>query len=360
MLGFLSFTEVTDPAFHADYNRWHQLDHLPQQFTLDGVLFGQRWVRTPACRGLEVASGSLLEACQYVTLYLLRDASVVPIFMGLAASLRSEGRFFEARRAHLAGPFFVTGRVAAPRAQVTADVVPHRPSNGVYVVVRSAGGGGPVGLGETLLGQDSGGDEGDVAGVWDFEGPLEVEVQYQVALAFIDGDVRRAAADLGRTCLAAVPDPADLIWAGPLERIDVNRWNWFDRLTPQCPAPASPRPNGEPNRSSARPSAEPPSFGPSGCELAIRYRGTGGPRRGGRGHRSRGHRRRWRHPAHAEEPARAHPGHPGVAAPGGRPADQARLRRARPSPSARSWPRWPTPPRDRPSTACSARPTSRR
>lgn len=233
MLGFLSFTEVTDPAFHADYNRWHQLDHLPQQFTLDGVLFGQRWVRTPACRGLEVASGSLLEACQYVTLYLLRDASVVPIFMGLAASLRSEGRFFEARRAHLAGPFFVTGRVAAPRAQVTADVVPHRPSNGVYVVVRSAGGGGPVGLGETLLGQDSGGDEGDVAGVWDFEGPLEVEVQYQVALAFIDGDVRRAAADLGRTCLAAVPDPADLIWAGPLERIDVNQWNWFDRLTPQ-------------------------------------------------------------------------------------------------------------------------------
>jgi hypothetical protein len=233
VLGFLSFTEVTDPASHVEYNRWHQLDHLPQQFTLDGVLFGQRWVRTPACRQAEVAAGPLLEACQYVTLYLLRDAAVVPAFMDLASSLRSEGRFFEARRAHLAGPFSVAGRVAAPRVQVTADVVPHRPSNGVYVVVRSAGGGGPFGLGETLLAQGSGGDEGDVASVWDFEGPLEGEARYQVSLAFIDGDVRRAAAGLGRACLAAVPDPAQLIWAGPLERIDVNQWNWFDRLTPQ-------------------------------------------------------------------------------------------------------------------------------
>ena len=41
--GFFSFTEVTDPAEHRAYNEWHQLDHLPEQFPLPGVVYGQRW-----------------------------------------------------------------------------------------------------------------------------------------------------------------------------------------------------------------------------------------------------------------------------------------------------------------------------
>ena len=47
--GFFSFTEVTDPKEHRAYNEWHQLDHLPEQFPLRGIAFGQRWVSTPAC-----------------------------------------------------------------------------------------------------------------------------------------------------------------------------------------------------------------------------------------------------------------------------------------------------------------------
>ena len=49
-IGFFSFTEITDPAEHRSYNEWHQLDHMPEQFPLPGVVFGQRWVSTPACR----------------------------------------------------------------------------------------------------------------------------------------------------------------------------------------------------------------------------------------------------------------------------------------------------------------------
>ena len=36
--GFFSFTEVTDPAEHRSYNEWHQLDHLPEQFPLAGIV----------------------------------------------------------------------------------------------------------------------------------------------------------------------------------------------------------------------------------------------------------------------------------------------------------------------------------
>ena len=48
--GFFSFTEITDPTAHAAYNAWHQLDHLPEQYPLTGIVYGQRWVSTPACR----------------------------------------------------------------------------------------------------------------------------------------------------------------------------------------------------------------------------------------------------------------------------------------------------------------------
>ncbi len=215
MLGFFSFTEVTDPAAHHAYNEWHQLDHLPEQFSLDGVRLGQRWVCTPRCRSDRVAVGPLLAPCHYMTLYLLRDVDVLPGFFGLAARLREAGRFFAARVSHLSGPFSLAGRWAAPRVGVSAEVVPFRPATGVYVVV------GPEVDGADLTAQAG------VAGAWAFadeEGPRHITV------AFVDGDLPAVADGLGRWCLRA---GGALEWAGPLERIDAYSWGWFDRLTPQ-------------------------------------------------------------------------------------------------------------------------------
>ena len=49
-IGFFSFTEITDPAEHHSYNEWHMLDHMPEQYPIPGIAYGQRWVSTPACR----------------------------------------------------------------------------------------------------------------------------------------------------------------------------------------------------------------------------------------------------------------------------------------------------------------------
>ncbi len=135
VLGFFSFTEVTDPSAHEAYNAWHQLDHLPEQFTVEGITFGQRWVRSPRCQAAEAATGSLLDRFHYMTLYLMRDEGVLPAFFALADRLRAEDRFFAARRALLSGPFDVADRWVAPRVAVSAEAVPFRPSCGVYVVV---------------------------------------------------------------------------------------------------------------------------------------------------------------------------------------------------------------------------------
>ena len=138
MLGFFSFTEVTDPSAHEAYNAWHQLDHLPEQFTIEGINFGRRWVRSPRCRDAESATGSLLDRFHYMTLYFLRDEEVIPQFFALAEELRAKDRFFRARRALLSGPFPVVGRWAAPRVAVSPEAVPFRPAGGVHVVVGPA------------------------------------------------------------------------------------------------------------------------------------------------------------------------------------------------------------------------------
>jgi hypothetical protein len=214
VLGFFSFTEVTDPDGHRAYNEWHQLDHLPEQFSLEGIRFGQRWVCSPPCAAARVAVTPLLEPCQYITLYLMEDDTVLAPFAELAKEMRREDRFFEARRAHLSGPFEVVDRWVAPRVRVSAGVVPYRPSRGVYVVV------GPPVDGAALV------EQAGVAGAWRFD---DDAVGRSITVAFVDGDLLGVAAELGAWCLAG---HAELEWAGPLEGIDAYHWDWFARLTP--------------------------------------------------------------------------------------------------------------------------------
>jgi hypothetical protein len=213
VLGFFSFTEVTDPSAHEAYNAWHQLDHLPEQFTIEGITFGQRWVRSPRCRSVEARSGDGLETFHYMTLYLMRDAEVLPPFFALAERLWAEDRFFRARRAVLSGPFEVVGAWAAPRVAISPEAVPWRPAHGVYAVV------GPSIDGQGLV------DLPGVAGAWQFG-----DGERTITVAFVDGDLWHAAADLGRLCDG---DGPGLEWAGPLERVDAFRWDWFATLTPQ-------------------------------------------------------------------------------------------------------------------------------
>lgn len=224
MLGFFSFTEITDPKGHREYNDWHSLDHMPEQFSLDGVLFGQRWVCTPECQEIRAAVSPQLEACHYMTLYLMSDPSVLPEFADLAERLRQEDRFFADRRAHLSGPFDVQERWAAPRVKVSAEVIPFRPSKGIYVVV------GPAVDGEALVAHDG------VAGAWSFAAPTSpgADPARQITVAFIDGDLAATAAELSQWCLEKPQSgrqPTE--WAGPLAYLDTESCDWFDRLTPQ-------------------------------------------------------------------------------------------------------------------------------
>ena len=243
-IGFFSFTEVTDPSAHRSYNEWHQLDHLPEQYPIPGVAFGQRWVSTPSCRAARLADGPLAPI-HYVTLYLMTDpvAETLVAFAELGRHLHAVGRFHEQRRSLLSGPFDAVAAAAAPRVLVSAAAVPFRPATGVYVVVeRLAEGDEPARLRAPV---DVSGllEVPGVAGVWSFApaAPLAAHASdpiasrwrpgpHRITVCYLDGEPLEVTGTLGPLLVRDGLGPTGLhvVFAGPFETITPWRWDWFD------------------------------------------------------------------------------------------------------------------------------------
>jgi hypothetical protein len=136
---FLTLTHLTEPARHREYNAWHQLDHLPENLLLDGVVWGNRWVRTPECAAVSTVNLGALDDTQYAVMYSFRspfDASVErwtdlnrrALWWGrrpeLAWTSRNPTGFFESVKGY-----------AAPRTLVSPDAIPLRPHRGVHLTI---------------------------------------------------------------------------------------------------------------------------------------------------------------------------------------------------------------------------------
>jgi|SRR5579863_3647101 len=247
-IGFFSFTEITDPAEQRSYNEWHQLDHMPEQYLLPGVLFGQRWVSTPACRRARAVDAPTLRGIHYMTLYLMGEPldTTLEEFRALGATLRDAGRFHHHRRSRLSGPFTVTAMSATPRVLVSAEAVPYRPNRGVYVVVREvatipedsppAPGSTPKGTAAAEAGLAAALLEAEgVAGTWTFSTDDRFDRHgwhlgaKTVTVSYLDAEPLAVAPELG-ALVRAQPDleRRPVLFAGPLETITPWRWDWFD------------------------------------------------------------------------------------------------------------------------------------
>jgi hypothetical protein len=234
--GFFSLTEITDPTEHHRYNEWHQLDHLPEQLPLDGVVFGQRWVCTPACRSARAAISTELDPIHYLTLYLMAEPldRTLSQFVALARRLRQEDRFHQHRRSHLSGPFELVDVQAASRVRISAEAVPYRPNRGLYVIIdrpaRPDDASASDARTEQLLACDG------VAGVWSFAARPTGAAEHwrpgdhRITVCFLDADPLEVAAAV-RPLLAPwlEGDESAPVYAGPFETITPWQWQWFDR-----------------------------------------------------------------------------------------------------------------------------------
>ncbi|HXW34061.1 MAG TPA: hypothetical protein VEJ87_05735 [Acidimicrobiales bacterium] len=233
LAGFFSFTEVTDPKEHFAYNEWHQLDHLPEQIPLEGIVFGQRWVRSPECRMAQLGAADLLDPVHYMTLYLMTGPILETLedFKDLGRELREVGRFHEHRNARLSGPFETVDSRAAPRVLVSPDAIPYRPNLGVYVIVERTSSREPFPAVDNVLSVPG------VAGVWTFVGSDALAGErwspgpHRVSVAYLDDEPCKTAESLNPVVEQGLKAgaPSELELAGPFETITPWKWDWFER-----------------------------------------------------------------------------------------------------------------------------------
>ena len=133
---FFSFASLTDPTRHRAYNAWHQLDHRPENLALDGVVYGERWVRSPDCAARGVAAQGLADT-HYVNMYWFAEPAEASIAQWQQLAERS---FQWGRRPDVAftarpfmGFFSAIKGYASPRVLLSADALPFRPTRGVHI-----------------------------------------------------------------------------------------------------------------------------------------------------------------------------------------------------------------------------------
>jgi hypothetical protein len=136
-VGFFSLSHRAADGNDAAYLEWHQLDHMPEQYQLPGLLFAQRWASTPACEGARAAAVDDWADTAHVVCYLMGNPveETLDEFFTLGRELAEKGRMSRSLpRQYLAGLRLLEAQ-AAPRTLVSSDVVPYRPHQGIYLIV---------------------------------------------------------------------------------------------------------------------------------------------------------------------------------------------------------------------------------
>ena len=255
---FFTFSHLSDPARHQEFNAWHQLDHRPENLALPGIAWGERWVRTPACRALGDVADESLDAVEYMNMYWLR----APVERSVASFLALGDQCAQwGRRPDLAytvrdiiGYFRPVKTYVDPDALVSPQALPLRPTRGVYVTMtQTATDSAPAvdGLnawydrvrlpdlvacpgiaGACTFVSDPTRSGGEVRGA---PAGLRLHLYYLDApptdvAATVDDALRRAAAEGRDLSRAHVETP---VFEGWFETIQPWHWDWFD------PAPST-------------------------------------------------------------------------------------------------------------------------
>lgn len=212
----------------ARYIEWHSLDHHPEQYAIEGIQLGQRWVSTPECRAVRAVEHERFDDVDHVMQYHFGDPldSSLEQFFELGATLHEAGRMPLRLPAVELGGYELVERCASARASVRAAVVPWRPARGAYLIVEN--GDDHADLGALC-------DIDGVAGAWRYRGGefhhrLTDTTGLSLTVLYLDDDVVSTGKQIG----AALSDSwrstsTEPMLAAPFEGIVP--WAW-DRSLP--------------------------------------------------------------------------------------------------------------------------------
>jgi hypothetical protein len=135
-----AFFSMTPPAPAGDissYLRWHLMDHMPEQYQLPGIVHAMRWIADGNYGDHRIAGHGRLEHIGGVMNYLVGDPvqQTHDDFMELGPRLAELGRFPEHRPSLQVSMLALLRWYSAPKALISAEVVPFRPHRGVVLIV---------------------------------------------------------------------------------------------------------------------------------------------------------------------------------------------------------------------------------
>ena len=181
----VSMSEAAADGDDDGYLRWHLLDHLPEQYGIDGVRLGERWrlVSPP------VVAEPPFDRVEHVVMYLFDDRrldAALDEFFALGAELHAGGRMPVSLPRVQVGGWSVTERLTSAHALVRPEVLPWRPHRGVFVIVEE---GSPANRLDELVAIDG------IAGAWRFRRDgarhrrLPDAEGNVLTVCFVDGDL---------------------------------------------------------------------------------------------------------------------------------------------------------------------------
>jgi hypothetical protein len=187
---FVSMNARHPEGRDADFLKWHNLDHRPEQYRLPALRGSLRFVSTPECRDSRARSDIRYDAVDHIVTYFYSTNVGPKQANDLAVALLGAGRTPSPLPVVDRGAYSLEGLAAAPRIKVGADVLLWRPLRGVYLVIER---GGPAP--SDLV------DVPGVAGVWWAVGcpmdslfpsadgiPLSSSEGLQITFCFLDDD----------------------------------------------------------------------------------------------------------------------------------------------------------------------------
>ena len=136
-VGFFSLSHRSETGDDRPYLQWHQLDHMPEQYQLPGLILGQRWASTRACRAVRAAEVDGWSQVEHVVCYLMGNPvdETIDEFLTLGRHLAELGRFSSTLPSQYRGGLRLLEAHAAPQALISQAVVPFRPHQGIYLIV---------------------------------------------------------------------------------------------------------------------------------------------------------------------------------------------------------------------------------
>ena len=246
---FFSFVELTDPSRHREYNEYHQLDHRPSNLALPGVVWGDRWVRTPENARASSGSDERLMATHYVAMYWFAEPldHSVQEWQELGERAFQWGRKPDTEWARRkVGSFVPLKGYVAERVRVSEDVLPFRPVRGMHVTVSEIADPHRGATEEVYRWYDRVGIPQlvaceSVAGAWTFYSEWTTfgakedrgsPAKHRITLVFLDGDTDSFVSE--RASLPAGPDTSaveTVLLDSPLRPIEPWHWDWFEPAT---------------------------------------------------------------------------------------------------------------------------------